>query len=109
MPQVTVTVNGHPYAVQCDPGEEHRIRELARVLESKIAPFNQQQVRAGEARLLVLAALVLADELSEANDAVRRLSARGAAAIDDPALAEGIDRLARRIEEVADRLETGHI
>jgi cell division protein ZapA len=109
MPQVTVTVNGHPYAVQCDPGEEHRIRELARVLESKIAPFNQQPARAGEARLLVLAALVLADELSEANDAVRRLSARGGNASDDPALAEGIDRLARRIEEVADRLETGHI
>jgi cell division protein ZapA len=109
MPQVTVTVNGHPYAVQCDAGEEHRIRELARVLESRIAPFVQQPARAGEARLLVLAALVLADELAEANDQVRRLSARAGAASDDPALVDGIDRLARRIEEVALRLETSHI
>jgi len=109
MPQVTVTVNGHPYAVQCDPGEEHRIRDLARLLDSKIVPFAQQTVRAGEARLLVLAALVLADELTEANDAVRRLSARPGAAVDDPALAEGIDRLARRIEAVASRLETDHM
>jgi cell division protein ZapA len=109
MPQVTVTVNGHPYAVQCDPGEEHRIRELARLLDSKIAPFAQQPARPGEPRLLVLAGLVLADELGEANDQVRRLTARSGASTDDPALAEAIDRLARRIEEVASRLETSHM
>ena len=34
MPQVTVTINGHPHAVQCDPGEEHRIRDLARLVGS---------------------------------------------------------------------------
>ncbi|HUB94636.1 MAG TPA: cell division protein ZapA [Stellaceae bacterium] len=108
MPQVTVTVNGNPYAVQCDPGEENRIRDLARVLDSKIAPFAQQPARVGETRLLVLAALVLADELAEANDAVKRLSTRVAGA-DDPALADGIDRLTRRIEEVASRLESAHM
>jgi len=109
MPQVTVTINGHPHAVQCDPGEEHRIRELARLVETKIAGFGDQAQRAGEARMLVLAALMLADELTEATDNLRRLGARGAAAGDDPALADGIDRLARRIEAVASRLETSHI
>jgi len=109
MPQVTVTVNGHPYAVACDAGEEHRIRELARAVEAKVASFVQQAPRAGEARLLVLAAIMLADELAEANDALRRLNARAAASADDPALADGIDRLARRIEAVAQRLETAHM
>jgi cell division protein ZapA len=109
MPQVTVTINGHPHAVQCDPGEEHRIRELARTVEAKVAGFAEQSGRAGEARLLVLAALVLADELAEATDNLRRLSARAGASADDPALADGIDRLARRIEAVASRLETSHI
>jgi cell division protein ZapA len=109
MPQVTVTINGHPHAVQCDPGEEHRIRDLARMVEAKVAGFAEQASRVGEARLLVLAALVLADELAEANDNLRRLSARAGASADDPALADGIDRLARRIEAVASRLETSHI
>jgi cell division protein ZapA len=109
MPQVTVTINGHPHAVQCDPGEEHRIRELARLVESKVASFGDQAQRAGEARLLVLAALMLADELTEATDNLRRLGARAAASADDPALADGIDRLARRIETVASRLEIPHI
>ena len=109
MPQVTVTVNGHPYAVACDAGEEHRIRELARVVETKVASFVQQAPRAGEARLLMLAAIMLADELSEANDALRRLNARAAASADDPALADGLDRLARRIEAVAQRLETAQM
>jgi len=109
MPQVTVTVNGHPYAVACDPGEENRIRELARLLETKVATFVEQAPRAGESRLLVLAALVLADELTEANETVRRLSARDGADGDDAALADGIDRLARRIETVAQQVEAAQI
>lgn len=109
MPQVNVTINGRAYAVQCDPGEEHRIRDLARMVDGKAASFADQSLRAGEARILVLAALVLADELAEANDALRRLNVRAAANADDPALADGIERLARRIEMVASRLETSHI
>ncbi|HUK59820.1 MAG TPA: cell division protein ZapA [Stellaceae bacterium] len=109
MPQVNVTINGRAYAVQCDPGEEHRIRELARIVDAKTNSFSNQALRAGEARILVMAALVLADELAEANDALRRLNARAAASADDPALADGIERLARRIEVVASRLETSHI
>jgi cell division protein ZapA len=109
MPQVTITINGHPHAVQCDPGEEHRIRDLARLVEAKVVGFADQFARAGEARILVLAALMLADELTEATDNLRRQGARAADAADDPLLADGIDRLARRIEAVASRLETSHI
>ena len=102
MPQVTVTVNGHPYPVACDAGEEPRIRELARIVDAKVQGFVAQSPRGGEARLLMLAALVLADELSEANDAQKRLAAAAAVAGgDDPVLADSIDRLASRIEAVA--------
>ena len=110
MPQVTVTINGHPYAVACDAGEEHRIREMARLLETKVAAFVEQSPRAGEARLLVLAGLLLADELAEANDTIRRLSAaRGSLESEDAALAEGIERLARRLEAVAQQVESAQI
>ena len=58
---------------------------------------------------MVLAALTLADELSEANEALKRLTARAAASDEDPVIADGIERLARRIEAVAMQLETAHI
>ena len=109
MPQVTVTINGHPYAVQCDPGEEPRIRDLARVIDAKVMNFAQQFGRAGEARLMMLAALTLADELSEAQEALKRLTARAAASDEDPVMADGIERLARRIEAVAKQLESAHL
>jgi cell division protein ZapA len=109
MPQINVTINGHPYVVQCGDGEEERTHELARLVETKVAAFAQQTMRAGEARLLALAALVLADELSEAHDTLHRLNERAGASADGPALAAGIERLARRIEAVASRLESSHI
>ena len=56
MPQVSITINGRSYPVACDEGEEDRIRELARVIDSKVAGFARQVGQAGEARLLVLAA-----------------------------------------------------
>jgi cell division protein ZapA len=110
MPQITVNINGRPYPVACDSGQESRIVELARYLDGKVAGFARQFPQAGEARLVVLAALVVADELAEASDALRRARAQGTvAANDDAVLAGGIERLAARVEAVASRLETPHI
>src|SRR5262249_39587968 len=102
MPQVSITINGRSYPVAGDDGEENRIRDLARMIDSKVAGFARQVGQAGEARLLVLAALVLADELSEANEAARRLG--GQPAPDNAAVAGSVSRLAQRIEAVAARL-----
>jgi cell division protein ZapA len=108
MPQVSVTINGRAYPVSCDEGEEQRIRDLAQTIDGKVAAFARQVGQAGEARLLVLAALVLADELAEANEALRSVAAQTPPS-DGRALATGVDRLAARIEAVAARLETSHI
>jgi cell division protein ZapA len=108
MPQVSVTINGRAYPVACDEGEEDRIRELARMIDSKVAGFARQVGQAGEARLLVLAALVLADELAEANAAALRLGTQTDGA-DTAVVAGNVSRLAQRIEAVAARLETSHI
>jgi cell division protein ZapA len=108
MPQVSVTINGRSYPVACDEGEEQRIHDLAHAIDGKVNNFARQVGQAGEGRLLVLAALVLADELAEAHEALRRAGA----AIPPPdsrALAAGMDRLAARVEAVAARLESSHI
>ncbi|HEX3973013.1 MAG TPA: cell division protein ZapA [Stellaceae bacterium] len=107
MPQVSITINGRSYPVACDEGEEGRIRDLARMIDSKVAGFARQVGQAGEARLLVLAALVLADELSEANEAAQRLGTQPGP--DNAVVAGSVSRLAQRIEAVAARLESSHI
>jgi cell division protein ZapA len=117
MPQVSITINGHNYSIACDPGEEDRIRQLARSIDSKVVGFTKDAPQAGEARLLVLGALLLADELAEAKESLRRarsggVSAAPSAAVseeDEAILAAGIEKLAERIETVAARLEAAHI
>ncbi len=111
MPQVTVTLNGRAYAVACDPGEEGRIRDLAAYIDGKIAEFVKAQGQVGEARLLVLVALIIADELAEAREALRQRSAgapQGGAAAEE-AIAMGVENLAARIEAIAAQLETSQI
>ena len=67
MAQITVTINGRAYPVACNEGEEaaHRASS-ARYIDAKVAGFARELGQIGEARLLVLAALVLADELADA-------------------------------------------
>jgi len=108
MPQISVTINGRAYPVACDEGEEGRIRELARMIDAKVANFARQVGQAGEARLLVLAALVLADELAEAKEALGK-AGNGASAAEDSAVAATVDRLAARVEAVAAQLESSQI
>ena len=72
MGQVSVPVNGRSYAITCDDGQETRIRRLAQYVDAKVAEFVRSVGQVGEARLLLLAALVIADELSDANDALER-------------------------------------
>ena len=72
MGQVTVQVNGRAYSIACDDGQEARIRRLAQYVDAKVAEFVAKFGQVGEARLLLMAALVIADELSDANDALDR-------------------------------------
>jgi cell division protein ZapA len=103
--EVVVTVNGRPFTLACGDGEEARTRRLAQYVDDKIADFVRAAGQAGEAQLLLLAALVIADELSDANDALAE--ERGRSQPDDPdALAGRVERLAERLEGIAAQLES---
>jgi cell division protein ZapA len=109
--QVSLTVNGHPFAVTCEDGQETRIRRLGQYVDAKVAEFVKSLGQVGEARLLLLAALVVADELADANEALR--AARGGtraaeavtAGVADPP-GGGINAIAQRAEPIAARLES---
>jgi cell division protein ZapA len=104
MGQVVVKVNGRDFPLSCADGQEPRIRRLAQYVDAKIGEFVKTIGQVGEARLILLAALVIADELSDANEALQQERSRahpgGAAA------ASGIRDMAQRIESIAARLET---
>jgi cell division protein ZapA len=111
MSQVGVTVNGRPYKITCDDGQEPRIRRLAQYVDGRVAEFVKNIGQAGEARLLLLAALVIADELSDANEALQQERSRARAAETEAAdtadaAASGVHGIAQRIEALAARLES---
>ena len=109
MAQVTITINGRNYPIACNAGEEGRIGELARYVDGKVKGFAKEFGAVGEARLLLLTALILADELAEAREAQNGHHAGGNGAAAGESLAGGIDGLAQRLEAIAMRLEASHI
>jgi cell division protein ZapA len=111
MSQVGVTVNGRPYKITCDDGQEPRIRRLAQYVDARVGEFAKSVGQVGDARLLLLAALIIADELSDANEALQQERSRTRAAETEAAeatdaAAGGVHGIAQRIEALAARLET---
>jgi cell division protein ZapA len=111
MSEVSVAINGRPYKIACDDGQEPRIRRLAQYVDARVGEFVKSVGQVGESRLLLLAALVIADELSDANEALQQEQSRARAAESTAgdaadAAASGIHGLAQRIEAIAARLET---
>jgi cell division protein ZapA len=111
MGQVAVTVNGRPFKLACDDGQEPRIRRLAQHVDQRIAEFIKTVGQAGEARLLLLAAIAIADELSDANEALaqersRARAAEGEAATAADAAASSVHGVAQRLEALAARFDT---
>jgi cell division protein ZapA len=109
MGQIVVTVNGRAFPLNCADGQEARIRRLATYVDGKIDDFVKSHGQIGEARLILLAALVIADELSDTSDLVQneRSRARSIAPSDgSAAIAAGIRGIAERIESIAARLES---
>jgi cell division protein ZapA len=104
VPDLVVTVNGHLHTVSCDDGQEPRLRRLAQQVDARVGEFAAAVGQVGESRLLLLAALLLADQLSDAGEAVEGERTRHEMALS--AVAETVDQLSARLEAIAARLET---
>ena len=63
MAQVDVSVNGQSYRIACEDGQEDRLVDLAAMVDEKVIGLVNQIGQVGSNRLLVMAALVIADEL----------------------------------------------
>ena len=99
MAEVNLTIAGRSYQVGCRPGEEENLLAAARMVDAKSREALSGLGTLSEARQLLFASLLLADQLLE-NPGTQ-------AAIIDPAFAPRIDALATRIESLAASLEDG--
>ncbi len=116
MAQVTVTINGRTYPVVCDDGQEEHVERLATYIDKRALEIAQTVGQVGEGRLLVMASLLIADELSEAYDEMQRLQVAAKNSEEEirketrealeAKVAPIIESLAKRIENIAAGLES---
>ncbi|MFC1673351.1 cell division protein ZapA [Pseudomonadota bacterium] len=111
MARVSIIVNGYAYDIACADGEEDHISELAKALDAKVGELVGAIGQAGEARLLAMAGLLMADELAEARAALENVPESAPEPtpaepeIDADRLADALDAMAARMETIADGLE----
>jgi cell division protein ZapA len=117
MATVTVSINGRNYRMACDDGQEEHLARLAQNLDQRIAQLRRDFGEIGDMRLTVMAALTIADELSEQRAQMRRVEdelaalqdARVAAAdharTTERAIAAAFNAAAERIEKLAKALD----
>ena len=73
MSHINVTINGRQYRMACEEGQEARLLKLAESLESRIESLRGKFGEIGDARLTVMAALTVCDELLDASHRIRSL------------------------------------
>ena len=73
MSHINVTINGRQYRMACEEGQEERLLKLAESLESRIGNLRGKFGEIGDARLVVMAALMVCDELQDATARIRSL------------------------------------
>jgi cell division protein ZapA len=118
MAEVTVNIAGRNYRMACDDGQEEHLLRLGDLVDRKIADMRGSFGEIGDMRLTVMASIVLADELAEANNkftaADQKLSRlqnsdEGALVTSEQETAEAaelVDHLAERLEVLAADLRT---
>ena len=111
MAQVNVTISGRSYRIACEDGQEDHLQGLAAQVDESIVQLRGQFGEIGDQRLVVMAALTLADRIDEME---RRLAAmRGEVAEFEEARARAAEResaaeqdLVRVVDSVTRRLST---
>ncbi len=109
MAQLTVRINGYSYTVACEDGQEAHLQEMAKQVGARIESIKALGSPSGEGRLLVLAALLMADELHDTHIEMQTLRQHGSAAPEGAPPPERqtrrLAKLARKAEDIAASLE----
>jgi cell division protein ZapA len=106
MPEVSVQIANRNFELACGDGEEERVQELAAYVDEKIADLRRQLPGTPEVKLLVFAALILADESREARGIAKAAeSARASATDSAETLATALeDLITSRVDKMSKKV-----
>ncbi len=110
MPRIDITLASRVYPVTCDAGQEGRVEALAGYVDSKVRQVSATAgANASEARVLVLTALLLADELFDLKGEAQALrqAQKGLDSKDEDLLVAAVEHLSTRIRDMSTRMERG--
>ena len=110
MPLVNVMVNGRAYTIACDDGEEAHLKELATHVDEKAREVLGSVGQVGDARMLLMAALLIADEHhelqakagDEGSPETQKLHLKAEEA--ESQAADMLESAAKKLEDIAARL-----
>lgn len=108
MGQVSVSINNHRYTLACRDGEEDRLLSLARLLDTKVRTLTARLGQVGENKLILMAALIIADEFEETRTELQGIR-DGKIPVNESEtvakLSSLLDSLADQVDDMADALE----
>src|SRR5580704_9428114 len=105
MAQVNIEVNGRPYVIGCEDGQEQRLLGLAAAVDAQVRQVARDVGPLGETRLMLMGALVMADDIADLRGEIETLKSRLAEAQAERGRAElaavaALDAAAARIERL---------
>ena len=101
MGSLTVNVNGRSYPIICGDGEEPHLEYLAEFVDKKVQDLMESVGNASEGQLLLMACLLIADDLSQAYETIENLRENA----DMPENSSAQNAWAEKIEAIAQKLE----
>jgi cell division protein ZapA len=106
MPQVSIQIANRTFELACGVGEEERVQELAAYVDEKVGELRRQMPGAPEIKLMVFAALILADESREARGIAKAAeSARASATDSAETLATALeDLITSRVDKMSKKV-----
>ena len=103
--KITVSINGRKYDIACDDGQEAHLTRLSQYVDRRVNELVAAVGQVGDARLLVMTSLLLADELSEVYTELDALRGNQRAPSMNILGAADLEKITKRIENIAEKLE----
>jgi cell division protein ZapA len=76
MPEITISIGGRSFEVACQEGEESYLQAAAKMLDDEAQVLSDQVGRMPEARMLLMAGLMLADKTASFEDQVTQVEGK---------------------------------
>jgi cell division protein ZapA len=107
MAQVTLRINGYAYTIGCKDGEEKHLESMGAEVGRRIDIVRASAGPSGESRMLVMAALLMADDIFELRNKLNASEAAGGGGDPkaDSKFGRKLDKLTKRAEEIVDGLD----